>query len=47
MALYPIRNERQFMEQIEYNLVFSWFVGVSMGDPVWSHSTFAKHRNRL
>ena len=47
MALYTIRSERQLMEQIDYNLLFRWFVGFSMDDPVWDHSTFTKNRNRL
>ena len=47
MALYTIRSERQLMEQIDYNLLFRWFVGFSMDDPVWDHSTFTKNRDRL
>lgn len=47
MALYTIRSERQLMEQIDYNLLFRWFVGFSMDDAVWDHSTFAKNRDRL
>jgi len=47
MAFYTIRSERQLMEQINYNLLFRWFVGFSMDDPVWNHSTFTKNRDRL
>ena len=47
MAFYTIRSERQLMEQINYNLLFRWFVGFSMDDEVWDHSTFTKNRDRL
>ena len=47
MAFYTIRSERQLMEQIDYNLLFRWFVGFSMDDEVWDHSTFTKNRDRL
>ena len=47
MAFYTIRSERQLMEQIDYNLLFRWFVGFSMDDEVWNHSTFTKNRDRL
>jgi transposase len=47
MALYTIRSERQLMEQLDYDLLFRWFVGFSMDDVVWDHSTFTKNRNRL
>jgi transposase len=46
-ALYTIRSERQLMEQLDYNLLFRWFVGLSIDDPVWSHTTFSKNRDRL
>ena len=46
-ALYTIRSERQLMEQIEYNLLFRWFVGLGMDDPVWAPTTFTKNRDRL
>lgn len=45
--LYTIRSERQLMEQIDYNILFRWFVGLSMDAPVWDHSTFTKNRDRL
>jgi len=47
MVLYTIRSERMLMEQINYNLLFRWFVGFSMDDEVWNHSTFTKNRDRL
>jgi transposase len=46
-ALYTIRSERQLMEQLEYNLLFRWFVGLGMDDRVWSPTTFTKNRERL
>jgi len=46
-AFYTIRSDRQLMEQIDYNLLFRWFVGFSMDDEVWNHSTFSKNRDRL
>jgi len=46
-VLYTIRSERQLVEQINYNLLFRWFVGLSIDDEVWSHSTFSKNRDRL
>jgi len=46
-ALYTIRSERQLIEQIEYNLLFRWFVGLGMDDPVWVPTTFTKNRDRL
>jgi transposase len=45
--LYSIRSERLLMEQLHYNLLFRWFVGLSMDAPVWNHSTFSKNRERL
>lgn len=46
-VLYSIRSERLLVEQISYNLLFRWFVGLSMEDEVWNHSTFSKNRDRL
>jgi transposase len=46
-ALYSVRSERQLMEQIDYNLLFRWFVGLSIDEPVWDASTFSKNRSRL
>jgi transposase len=44
---YTVRSERQLMEQISYNLLFRWFVGLSIDDPVWDATTFCKNRDRL
>ena len=44
---YSIRSERMLVEQLDYNLLFRWFVGLSMDDKVWDHSTFSKNRDRL
>jgi transposase len=46
-ALYTIRSERQLMEQLDYNILFRWFVGLGMDDAVWSPTTFTKNRDRL
>jgi transposase len=46
-AFYSVRSERQLMEQINYNLLFRWFVGLGIDDAVWDHSTFSKNRERL
>ena len=46
-ALYTIRSERQLMEQLDYNLLFRWFVGLGIDDPVWAPTTFTKNRDRL
>jgi transposase len=46
-ALYSIRSERQLMEQLDYNILFRWFVGLGMDDPVWTPTTFTKNRERL
>jgi transposase len=42
-----IRSERQLMEQTYYNLLFRWFIGLSMDDPVWVPTVFTKNRERL
>lgn len=44
---YSIRSERLLMEQLDYNLLFRWFVGLKMDEPVWNHSVFSKNRDRL
>src|SRR5438046_9235614 len=44
--LYTVRSERLLMEQLEYNLLFRWFVGLSMDEPVWDHSVFSKNWER-
>src|SRR5271155_2763997 len=45
--LYSIRSERLLMEQLEYNLLFRWFVGLSMDESVWVPTVFSKNRERL
>jgi transposase len=46
-VLYSIRSERMLIEQLEYNLLFRWFVGLAMDDAVWTATTFTKNRERL
>lgn len=46
-VLYSVRSERQLMEQVQYNLLFRWFIGLSMDDEVWVPSVFTKNRERL
>ena len=46
-VLYSIRSERMLIEQLEYNLLFRWFVGLAMDDAVWTPTTFTKNRERL
>ena len=46
-ALFTVRSERQLMQQITYNMLFRWFVGLSMDDPVWDVTEFTKNRDRL
>lgn len=46
-AFYGIRSERQLIERMEFDLLFRWFVGLGVDDPVWDHSTFTHNRNRL
>ena len=45
--LFSIRSERQLMYQMDLNMLFRWFVGIGMDDPIWDPSTFAKNRDRL
>src|ERR1700758_1177574 len=45
--LYSIRSERMLMEQLEYNLLFRWFVGLAANEPVWHPTVFTKNRDRL
>ncbi len=45
--LYSVRSERLLMEQLDYNLLFRWFVGLNMDDGVWDPTTFSKNRDRL
>ncbi len=46
-VLYTIRSERMLMEQLDYNLLFRWFVGLNMDDPIWDATVFTKNRQRL
>ena len=46
-VLYTVRRERLLLEELHYNLLFRWFVGVNMDDPVWHPTTFTKNRDRL
>jgi transposase len=45
--LYSVRSERMLMEQLDYNLLFRWFVGLGMDEAVWNHAVFSKNRDRL
>ena len=46
-AFFSVRSERQLMEQLDYNLMFRWFVGLGVDDPVWDATVFTKNRDRL
>ena len=46
-VFFSVRSERQLMEQIRYNMLFRWFIGLAIDDPVWDHSVFSKNRDRL
>jgi transposase len=46
-VFFSVRSERQLVEQIDYNLLFRWFVGLGMDDAVWNHTVFSKNRDRL
>ncbi len=46
-AFYSVRSERQLMEQLGYNLLFRWFVGLGIDDPVWDVTVFTRNRDRL
>ena len=46
-VFYSVRSERQLVEQLDYNLLFRWFVGLGMDDAVWNHAVFSKNRDRL
>src|SRR5688500_4313188 len=46
-AFYSIRSERQLMERLDFDLLFRWFVGLGVDEPVWDHSSFSKNRDRL
>jgi len=45
--LYSVRSERLLMEELDYNILYRWFVGLSLDDPVWDATTFSKNRDRL
>lgn len=46
-VLYTVRSERQLMEQLDYNILFRWFVGLELDEPVWDVTVFTKNRERL
>ena len=46
-ALYSVRSERLLMEELNYNLLFRWFVGLNVDDEVWEVTVFTKNRERL
>jgi transposase len=46
-GFYSVRSERMLTEQMRYNLLFRWFVGLAIEDTVWDHSVFSKNRDRL
>jgi transposase len=46
-AFYSVRSERQLIEQLDYNLLFRWFTGLGIDDPVWDVTVFTKNRDRL
>src|ERR1700693_1928418 len=46
-VFYSVRSERLLMEQLTYNLLFRWFVGLKIDDPIWNHAVFSKNRDRL
>src|SRR5260370_1091808 len=46
-VLYTVRSERMLMEQLDYNLLFRWFVGLNIDDPVWDATVFTKNRERF
>ena len=46
-TFYSIRSERLLMDQLEYDLLFRWFVGIGVDDAAWDHSVFSKNRDRL
>src|SRR5215471_14324019 len=46
-VFYSIRSEHLLMEQLDYNILFRWFVGLSMDEPIWAPTVFSKNRDRL
>lgn len=47
MILYSIRSNRQLVEQIHYNFLFRWFLGMALDEKIWDHSSFSKNNKRL
>ena len=47
LAIYGIRSERLLIEQLDYNLLFRWFIGLNPDDPVWHPTTLTKNRDRV
>src|SRR6202008_192260 len=47
LALYPVRSERMFCEQLDYNLLFCWFLDLNWDEPGFDHSSFSRNRARL
>jgi transposase len=47
LQIYTVRSERMLMERMNYNLLFRWFVGLELDEPVWNHAVFSKNRDRL
>ena len=45
--LYSVRSEQVLVEEVDYNILFRWFVGLNLDDPVWDATTFTKNRDRL
>jgi transposase len=46
-ALYTVRSERLLMEEIDYSILFRWFIGLGLDEPIWSPTTCSKNRDRL
>jgi transposase len=46
-VFYSVRSERMLIEQLQYNLLFRWFVGMEMDEAVWNHAVYSKNRDRL
>lgn len=46
-VFFSVRSERQLMEQVRYDLLYRWFIGLAIDDKVWDHSTFSINRDRL
>jgi transposase len=46
-VFYSVRSERMLIEQLQYNMLFRWFVGMEMDEAVWNHAVYSKNRERL